>query len=645
MNKGLYSWLRGHDSETVADHRYIMAKYRRDLYKNHNVAQVDSILLGFEKDEIPWWRELVKLGNQVYKGKAQEAFAYYCVNDIIHSGAKYAWPKGHRDFVNDYYSGSYGTFYKQAARKYEYSERRNPYYGQYALYNSSLGLPMGDGKRFDYNLLKDKAGIISFWQHGSELSAKLKPVMASLYDQFKNDTNVVFLSIGLAPNKSTWLQDVQQQKYTFKGAVQLYLDGSVKTEVTNNFIIDSFPSLSFLNKVGYIRPIPLYHSKEKKAGIVSFHSPSIIEPVNLMEPVNVSVGQLQELIHTELDAGNDGPYVFKQDSGIGTFLFEDNMLKKIDHQSPLYAHTDLHNQKFSIVLKKELMVQPAEFENPSKILAISDIEGNFDAFRKLLQSNKVIDYQCNWIFGSGHLVLNGDFFDRGTQVTEVLWLIYSLEEKAKAAGGYVHLILGNHELMNLSGDIRYVHKKYKSNAEKMGMPYTDLYGVKTELGNWLRTKNIIEKIGDVLFVHAGVSQALNDCPLSLSEMNDLARPYYAVDSLARKHNDKNLRLLYDYDLSPFWYRGYYKKDKKYFPASESQIDQTLNKFNVKHIVTGHSVVADTASTWFKNRIINIDTKHEYGRSEALLIENGNYYRVNDKGLKVLLFNEDKKKSN
>ena len=45
-------------------------------------------------------------------------------------------------------------------------------------------------------------------------------------------------------------------------------------------------------------------------------------------------------------------------------------------------------------------------------------------------------------------------------VTEVLWLIYSLEEKAKAAGGYVHYILGNHEIMNMSNDLRYVQNRY-----------------------------------------------------------------------------------------------------------------------------------------------------------------------------------------
>ncbi len=62
-------------------------------------------------------------------------------------------------------------------------------------------------------------------------------------------------------------------------------------------------------------------------------------------------------------------------------------------------------------------------------------------------------------------------FDRGEQVTECLWLIYSLEEKAKAVGGYVHFVLGNHEIMNLQGDFRYVQEKYKITAQVMARPY------------------------------------------------------------------------------------------------------------------------------------------------------------------------------
>ena len=189
-------------------------------------------------------------------------------------------------------------------------------------------------------------------------------------------------------------------------------------------------------------------------------------------------------------------------------------------------------------------------------MVLSDIEGNFGALRKLLQANKVIDEDFNWKFGDGHLVLIGDFFDRGQQVTEVLWFIYYLEEKAKAAGGYIHFILGNHEIMNLSGDLRYVQQKYFDNATLLNQKYVTLYDENSELGRWLRTKNIVEKIGDIVFVHGGISGDINRMNISIPDINKLARPYYADSTF--KNTDQKSDIIFS-DLGPFWYRGYYKK--------------------------------------------------------------------------------------
>ena len=101
--------------------------------------------------------------------------------------------------------------------------------------------------------------------------------------------------------------------------------------------------------------------------------------------------------------------------------------------------------------------------------------------------------------GKDIFVTVGDFFDRGLFVTQTLWLIYSLEEQAEKAGGKVHFVLGNHDLMNLSYDYRYRRKKYFENAELISMFPEDLYAHNTELGMWLNTKNIVEKIGDYIF--------------------------------------------------------------------------------------------------------------------------------------------------
>ena len=216
------------------------------------------------------------------------------------------------------------------------------------------------------------------------------------------------------------------------------------------------------------------------------------------------------------------------------------------------------------------------------------------------------------------------------QVTETLWLIYSLEEKAKAAGGYVHFILGNHEIMNMSGDIRYVHPKYKDIAVLLGERYEDLYGENSELGRWLRTKNIAERVGDVLYIHGGISTEMNNMNITLQELNELTRPWYH-DSTFR-YDDGRLDVIYG-DAGPFWYRGYYKNPSK---TVKQQVDSTLTKFNVKHIATGHTLVGDTVSSWYNGKLFNTDVHHATGRSEGLLYEDKKFYRVNTVGEKFLI---------
>ena len=210
-------------------------------------------------------------------------------------------------------------------------------------------------------------------------------------------------------------------------------------------------------------------------------------------------------------------------------------------------------------------------------------------------------------------------------VTEVLWLIYSLEEKAKAAGGYVHFILGNHEIMNMSGDVRYVQERYIQHAAMLNKPYMQLFGPDSEIGRWLATKNIAEKVGDILFTHGGISSYVNNLQIPLKEINEISRPFYTDTTY--QYKDNRLDVLYS-DFGPFWYRGYYKDIPK---ASKAQIDSTLDFYNIHHIATGHTIVAENISSLYKGRIINTDVHHADGHSEALLVENGKFLRVNAAG--------------
>ncbi len=337
---------------------------------------------------------------------------------------------------------------------------------------------------------------------------------------------------------------------------------------------------------------------------------------------------------TYFNQSNDGPYIMYKgdsmhiyhiDSGSEVSMRFRSLPVSSRNMEVFKVATDEPGKFFEVRLKSKLENEKAEYARPKKMLVLSDIEGNFGAFRKLLQAAGVIDDSLHWVFGDGHLVLLGDFVDRGNMVTELHWLIYALEDQAAASKGKVHYILGNHELMNMSGDLNYLHAKYHRNSGLLQHNYMQLVGPESEIGRWLATKNIAERIGNLLFVHAGMSGYMNLMALPLKEVNSMARPYYYDSTF--KYPDQRIELLFS-DYGPFWYRGYYAGQSK---ATMPQIDSTLSIYNVKHIVTGHTIVAPHIATYHQGKVIDIDVHHAGGHSEALLIEKNEMVRINQKG--------------
>ena len=64
-------------------------------------------------------------------------------------------------------------------------------------------------------------------------------------------------------------------------------------------------------------------------------------------------------------------------------------------------------------------------------------------------------------------------------------------------------MLGNHEEMVLRGDCRYTKDKYKELASELGISYQELWQQNSELGKWLKSRNLVQIIGENFFVHAG----------------------------------------------------------------------------------------------------------------------------------------------
>src|SRR5688572_12766893 len=101
---------------------------------------------------------------------------------------------------------------------------------------------------------------------------------------------------------------------------------------------------------------------------------------------------------------------------------------------------------FSLRLKESMKGEYSQYIQPKRILVLSNIESNFSSFCKVLIKFGIINKKMQWIFGDNHVVILGDCFDRGDEATECMWLIYSLEEKAKRKKGYVHFILSNNKI-------------------------------------------------------------------------------------------------------------------------------------------------------------------------------------------------------
>ena len=341
----------------------------------------------------------------------------------------------------------------------------------------------------------------------------------------------------------------------------------------------------------------------------------------------------------------EGPFIsFENDSiakiqyifGDKTSGFNTDISKtKIDTSVTLSVGYKPDRLRFEIPVSFQIEKQKTEYPPVEKWFAVSDQEGNFRVLKDLLLANEIIDESLSWSFGDGHLILLGDFVDKGFYVTQTLWLIYKLEQEAKKSGGHVHYILGNHEINNLQGYFRSTAQKYWYAVNILGIKRHELYGENSFLGRWLASKNVVEKIGSTIFVHGGLHPDFANSNLSLDQINTQIKTNYRKPFYQKKDADENYELLFSNKKSPAWYRGYFNDD-----LDQKQIDALLEKYEANEIVVGHTTISKV-SKHHQGKVIGIDVKSALDhlnyfpprRTEGLLFENGSWYRVNDNGLK------------
>ena len=333
---------------------------------------------------------------------------------------------------------------------------------------------------------------------------------------------------------------------------------------------------------------------------------------------------------------SDGPIIIYENGKIINYsiLPEDTNFnitrKEIIKTDTLTCCIDETKQKFSFQLKDSIKTEKDEYDLPGKMFIISDIEGNFKGFSEILIAAGVIDKDINWTFGDGHLVLVGDFFDRYINVTEILWLIYKLEDEAMMKKGKVHLILGNHEMMNLRGNYKYVRNKYIENAKALKLDYNKWYSPDTELGRWLRTKNSIEKIGSYLFLHGGISVDFPIDNYTLTEINDNIRA--SIDKVFKE--GEAAKDIFIGNQSPLWCRDIVNEKE-----SQEEIDRILKSFNATKMILGHTIV-DEIKYLYNTKVIAVDIEHQInsdnGKMYALMFENNDFFVIDLNGTKINL---------
>lgn len=262
------------------------------------------------------------------------------------------------------------------------------------------------------------------------------------------------------------------------------------------------------------------------------------------------------------------------------------------------------------------------YTDVEKVVALSDIHGQYDVARRLLLQHGVMDEEGNWTLGEGHLVIVGDVFDRGDEVNAVLWTIFKLQLQAEEAGGKVHFLLGNHETMVMDADVRYVNKRYLETTRLLGTTYHQLYGPKSYLGRWLRSLPLTVKINGDVFVHGGFSEQLVRQYGTLTDINDRYHERLLDRDVALAVSvSPSLKLLHG-KQGPLWYRGYFLNRD----LTKRDVDGIRQKLGARRFIVGHTSF-EAIKSYFGGTVLGIDSSIKFGTlGEVLILEDGRTLR-------------------
>lgn len=312
-----------------------------------------------------------------------------------------------------------------------------------------------------------------------------------------------------------------------------------------------------------------------------------------------------------------------------------------------------------------------EWDGVEKLVIIGDIHGDYDNYIDVLRDSGLVNRRGNWTGDETHLVQLGDVPDRGPDTARIIEHLQRLERQAQRDGGMVHVLIGNHEFMNVIGDLRYVHPgEYAALTSRNSSRFRDAYYQQTvqaiearnaalmeaqaqaetqdegaeqpviideafkarwyeqfplgyvehrltwqpggDFNNWVSTHNAIIRINDMLFMHAGLGPAM--LGRSIRDINEQVRR-----EILGQAGDPNAGILLgENEDGPLWYRGLAMNPE---PAEAAHVQALLEAYGVNAIVVGHTPDLGVITPRFGGQVIIADTgiSAYYGAHKASMV--------------------------
>ncbi len=304
-------------------------------------------------------------------------------------------------------------------------------------------------------------------------------------------------------------------------------------------------------------------------------------------------------------------------------------------QSGLFARLSLIA---SAVVFAACAASPSAAETDArKIIAVGDLHGDYDAYMEILTDAGLVDRRGRWSGDDAVFVQLGDAPDRGPDTRKIIDHLRKLETQAERKGGEVVALIGNHEAMNVTGDLRYVTPEeyaafkdarsrrlrsafFDANKEAFSTFYRKddpalsdadvesafeadyplgyiehrrAWAPTGDIGAWVVGHDVVRIVNRTLFVHGGMS--LDYVGKSVDEINAEAQAALAAENAEAE-------ILYS-ETSPLWYRGNVKETEE----GAAEIDAVLAAFDVDRIVVGHTPQLKGVTTFYDGKVVAIDT--------------------------------------